>query len=545
MDFTENLTIELPSAEAQTHLFSEQEYRDEHGLIVEVSAIHAGLTGNYNNYSAEELEKSVSTWVTPYPKPIIINHDQYSDPLGRIMASKMASEVDGSPYISIQAAISSPDAMSRIMDKRYLTGSVGGSAEQAICSICGADWASASMESIPCRHRRGKTYKGKLAYFDMRDITWKEYSFVNVPGDQRSGVRGVKASAEEADADEWTHSARLFSLDMSKEEVVEFSNAADGKNILESMKKKEATPVYMNLKGAFLSSLAFAAAENLDESAEDADKESNVTNPEIHEEEEDVLEVTQELTSDLNESSAPVEEEEVEEDETSEDETEETVAEGEEEKPEGQESPQQEMPVSRESDETEEEVLEEETDSTEEDIEEEEEAGTDEEVAEAEEEETSEEAMELDESADVETLESRIEELESSNEAIKEENTRLRAALKHSLAERVVDMKISLGLVESEGRMDAVEDHASRSASSLADSIRDLASMPILSNAKTRESFDDAPQVEESSAPVLQDGEEIVSEDEETVLNAEEGETEEQNVEERLFKMFNGAFLTN
>lgn len=535
MDFTENLTIELPNVEAQANLFSEQQYKQEHGLIVEVAAIHAGLTGNYNNYSAEELQKSVSTWVTPYPKPIIINHDQYSDPLGRVMAGKMEAEADGSPYISIQAAISSPDAMSRILDGRYLTGSVGGSAEQAICSVCGVDWANATMESIPCRHRRGKTYKGKLCYFDMRGITWKEYSFVNVPGDQRSGVKGVRASsAEESEELETISSARLFSLDMNNENVVEFSESADNTNILESMKKKEATPIYMNLKGAFLSSLAFAAAEDLNESTEDTDKESNVKNHAILEEEDDILEVTQDLSSDLNAGSVTSEEAE----ETVE---EEVVEEEAGDSPEGQESPQQELPVSRESEESEEEVLEEETDSTEEEVAEE--AG-EEEVAEVAEEEDSEESMELNESADVETLESRIEELESANEAIAEENARLRAALKYSLAERVVDMKIGLGLEEAENRSSSIEEHVSRSASSLADSIRDLAAMPSVSKAAPRESYENAPKVEESSAPVLEEGEPVVTEADDTEIDHEEVVVTE-DLEDKLYRVFNGAFLPN
>ncbi len=47
-----------------------------------------------------------------------------------------------------------------------------------------------------------------------------------------------------------------------------------------------------------------------------------------------------------------------------------------------------------------------------------------------------------------------------------------------TLAERVVDTKISLGVESSESRDDLIKDHASRSASSLADSLRDLAKMP-------------------------------------------------------------------
>ena len=85
----------------------------------------SGLTANYNNYSAAELEKALQSWVEPYPKPIILNHDLNSEPIGRVMAAKMDKEQDGSPYVRLQVAITDPVAIQKVLDKRYLTGSVG------------------------------------------------------------------------------------------------------------------------------------------------------------------------------------------------------------------------------------------------------------------------------------------------------------------------------------------------------------------------------------------------------------------------------------
>ena len=44
--------------------------------------------------------------------------------------------------------------------------------------------------------------------------------------------------------------------------------------------------------------------------------------------------------------------------------------------------------------------------------------------------------------------------------------------------ERVVDAKISLGVVEYDERDSAIEEHSARTGTSLADSLRDLATMP-------------------------------------------------------------------
>lgn len=68
--------------------------------------------------------------------------------------------------------------------------------------------------------------------------------------------------------------------------------------------------------------------------------------------------------------------------------------------------------------------------------------------------------------------------------ALEEENAKLKKALHNTLVERVVDAKIAVGLESAENRESAIEDHRNRSASSLADSLRDLAKMPQHKNAK-------------------------------------------------------------
>ena len=57
------------------------------------------------------------------------------------MAAKMDKEQDGSAYVRLQVAITDPIAIQKVMDKRYLTGSVGGRAGKAVCSISGDDLA--------------------------------------------------------------------------------------------------------------------------------------------------------------------------------------------------------------------------------------------------------------------------------------------------------------------------------------------------------------------------------------------------------------------
>lgn len=583
-EFVEKVTFEVPNIERDLSAFSESHYRDKHGLIVEIAAIHAGLTENFNHYSPEELEDSIQTWVLPYPKPIILNHDKTSEPVGRVMAAKMDAEEDGSPYVRLQAAITDPQAIAKVTDQRYLTGSVGGKATEALCSVCEADWANASLGNIPCNHRRGKAYKGKLAYMELGGIKWKEYSWVNMPADERSGVRSMAKAEESEDEDGWVRPARVFSLNMDEEEILEFTESAN-RDILDGVRKKEATPVYMQLKGAFLSAMAADSIAEKQDSAgvkkkgpygkvryadpgyqdddkprypldtekhvraawsyinqkknqkpytpeqikkiksrikqaakklgiDISDEEFDVTTDTFTEKEEDILAVAESLSSDLadmaadeaeeNEADEAAEEAEEEESEETAEESDpleedqededEDVAEGDE-TPEGQESKHDKdvdpedsdgAPKSRESeDEPEEEAGDEGA--------EEEESSVDE----------PEESSDAELGEQLETLKLRVEELEADKERILGENAKLKNLLKQTMAERVVDTKMSLGLIPEDERAEQVEEHMKRSASSLADSMRDLVSLsPHVAEFQPEK----LPKVEEEAGAVEDEG---------------------------------------
>lgn len=89
--------------------------------------------------------------------------------------------------------------------------SVGCAVRSSICSVCGADERVA-----PCKHRRGKTYNGKVCHYVLEDPTDAyEWSFVAVPAQKNAGVtkhfetaaqkigvhgKGVTLTAAEAEA---------------------------------------------------------------------------------------------------------------------------------------------------------------------------------------------------------------------------------------------------------------------------------------------------------------------------------------------------------
>lgn len=491
-DFVENFTLQLPDFSKSDLSFSEA-FNSKHGLIIEVAAIHEGLTSNYNNYSAEELERSLLSWVEPYPKPIILNHDLTTEPMGRIMAARMDQESDGTSYARLQIAITDPVAAQKVLDKRYLTGSVGGQAKSAICSITGEDLATEDESGRPrvLKYRRGKVYKGKLAYVDMRDITFKEYSFVNQPADAKSGVRSsiVGSNGSGIDhSDSWVAKSSAFILNMESEDIVNMENH---KSILENLKKKESRPLYLQIKGAFLTALAVHESENdinntesllSDEDFANINSEENPSMEQDGLKEEDILAVATGLSEDLSNIAAAVTAEEAEADADQE------VVEGEvaaEEQSEDAADSAVEADATEEAAETSEGTPSETEESEVHDAVDSEEA-VDEEVKSLDKSDETQEAAEQDDlSPNTEGLEQVVAQLNQKFSLLEEENSKLKKALHMTLVERVVDTKIGLGFESLDDREKLIFEHQDRTASSLADSLRDLAKAPAAKGAKS------------------------------------------------------------
>jgi hypothetical protein len=340
-----------------------------------------------------------------------------------------------------------------------------------------------------------------MAFVDMQDISFKEYSFVNQPADQRSGVRGskpVEGKAPVADSENWVARSSAFVLHMDNEDIVSIN---ENESMFKNMKKKESRPVYLHLKGAFLSAMAVQESENVIN--EQASLLSNEDSIEKKYEEnlkmddvainEDILAVAQELSEDLSTlASASKEEESAEEvaDETNES----AKAEVEEVKPLEEE-------VAVESDdelakakarivELEAQIVsaapaaEEESTEVAVATEEQDKVVVDSVKAEISEENKETEGTEAELTGETVAPEQNADDSVNKLQALEEENQKLRSALHRTLAERVVDAKITVGVESYEAREALVADHVKRTASSLADSLRDLAGMPAAKKAK-------------------------------------------------------------
>ena len=519
-----------------------------------------GLTGNYNNYSAIELEKALQSWVEPYPKPIILNHDLNSEPIGRVMAAKMDKEEDGSHFVRLQVAITDPVAIQKVLDKRYLTGSVGGRAGKAVCSISGDDLASESADGRPKaqKFKRGQVYKGKLAFIDMQDISFKEYSFVNQPADSKSGVRKSSSGdvKVENSSDDWVARSSAFVLNMDEEDIF---SVEEHKSILSGLKSKESKPLYLHLKGSFLTAIAVHESENYKYnsnsllSSENDNNEDHEENSKMEEsvQNEDVLAAVESLSQDLStitavsaqETQEPVEEPAEEEVEVK---SEEVQAAEENSADSDLVVENQDMvsvlkqalalatevkaqdlidvltaKIAAQEELKEEKVSNETSDS----VEEQAELAVESVDAEVTEENKVIEEPKAELTSTEQPSEQDADDASKKLQLLEEENQKLKSALHRTLAERVVDTKIAAGIEGPESREESIAEHVKRTASSLADSLRDLAGMPVAKKAKGT--------MPEISSEI----EAVESEDNVITIDGEQEESKKQvtNTSEQLF----------
>lgn len=200
-------------------------YSGGKGLVITYDLSHSGRRINNRIYSTKGQQKGIESLTLPYPKPILKNHDQKSEPIGRFIGGEWQNLYDeASKYLEssqkildvhnafsgddpgkiyhtlkslnlikdkqwpglgrmrVQANITDEEAIKKFMDGRYFTFSAGSTTDRHVCSICENDWAKDGM----CEHRHGEEYDGETCVFITGDFIVMEGSVVNTPADDLS-----------------------------------------------------------------------------------------------------------------------------------------------------------------------------------------------------------------------------------------------------------------------------------------------------------------------------------------------------------------------
>ena len=169
-------------------------------LDVEMEATHSGKNHNHCIYYEDSMEKDAETFLNPFKKPLLKNHDSYSEPLGRTFQAWFGPSIltDERSAIHLKVRVTDKDAIPKFLDGRYSTVSIGGSMGTVTCNICGKTILKDGKFNF-CGHWRGETYKNQLCYWGARDIKYHEVSTVNNPADDFAQIIKVTVVTDSDD----------------------------------------------------------------------------------------------------------------------------------------------------------------------------------------------------------------------------------------------------------------------------------------------------------------------------------------------------------
>jgi hypothetical protein len=234
-----------------------------HSLRAKVRMTYAGLkTKNRAVYLPDEHFRSAHTFLSPYPKPIQVHHDDYSDPIGRVIdvryvnTTEQATLVDSrvkdvmkvfsqvgrmkdavaekkarlgtvSTFLDLSKngaykgvghilglwEVTDPDAIQKLLDGRYLTVSTGMMPQNAFCNVCAIEGELTDWAHDFCDHDRGTLYDGVECVAVPMNYEWEEVSPVNHPAAPLSQVIEVGHGLSFSDALQKTQEEKLTRQD--------------------------------------------------------------------------------------------------------------------------------------------------------------------------------------------------------------------------------------------------------------------------------------------------------------------------------------------
>ena len=170
-------------------------------LDVEMEATHSGKNHNYCVYYEDSMEKDAESFVNPFKKPMLKNHNDYSgEPLGRIAQSWFGPSAltDERSAIHLKARVTDQDAIPKFLDGRYGTVSIGGTMGTVTCNVCGKTILKDGKFKF-CGHWRGESYKDQVCYWGAKDIEYHEVSTVNNPADDFAQIMKVTVVTDSDD----------------------------------------------------------------------------------------------------------------------------------------------------------------------------------------------------------------------------------------------------------------------------------------------------------------------------------------------------------
>lgn len=253
----EQYNINIPES---TLIKLEDGVRNNKEMLLTIAASHYGFrNGNWTVYRHDTVKHDINTYVAPKPKPIIQQHrPKESEVFGYVIAAdykltsfydefskhhkleklttdeyielmddiilpyqKANPNFDGLAYLELVGKLTHQAGIKKVLDKEFLTVSIGAMPNKLICSVCGAD-----QTKKMCKHY-GR--KDNNTFMLAESLDYKELSFVNKPADPFGRIVRIHDGIE---------SINDFSIDTVNKATLDamplkdFFELTDGKTII-------------------------------------------------------------------------------------------------------------------------------------------------------------------------------------------------------------------------------------------------------------------------------------------------------------------------
>lgn len=173
--------------------YSQKELSADEVFTFSVILCDNEIDRDFERFSVKSLDRLAELYIG---KTAIRDHSMKSgDQSARTYKTEVICDTErknslGEPYVYLKAQCYMPlieknkDLIAEIKSGILKEVSVGCAVNEAVCSICGNDTRKSA-----CSHKKGKTYNGKLCFYELEQPTDAyEWSFVAVPAQKNAGV---------------------------------------------------------------------------------------------------------------------------------------------------------------------------------------------------------------------------------------------------------------------------------------------------------------------------------------------------------------------
>jgi hypothetical protein len=181
-------------------------------LKLNIDATHSGRLTNNRVYPGAVMRDSIDTFLKPTPRPVLKNHDDGSDPIGRVISAefvqlksgtafendfKRPTEGLGSGFVRLDLNIMDEDAIAKFVDGRFREFSTRQSFDSFLCSYCGNDFAKSFCGHFPGdtvieEGKKGKPDREFKVFGITGPLKYREVSVVNIPGDAHTKINELE-----------------------------------------------------------------------------------------------------------------------------------------------------------------------------------------------------------------------------------------------------------------------------------------------------------------------------------------------------------------